>query len=190
MPETKTCARCREAKPLDAFSYRADRADKRQAMCKACASAKVAEWRRQNREQTRIQNRRRSQRMKESTPAPFTRADVLAEWERLGIDPDRCFYCGSDDGSTIDHVWPITMDAGYNTPSNLRPCCRFCQTSKGASDPVEWIARTGLWPAAWGERLRGSSLILAQTMQELVNDPTLTPEEARVLLLDALSLVD
>ncbi|MFJ2073212.1 HNH endonuclease [Streptomyces albidoflavus] len=190
MSDVKTCSRCREAKPLDAFSYRAARADKRQAMCRPCAAEKVSEWRRQNPEQTRKQTRRRRERVQDSTPEPFTRADVLAEWERLGIDPGTCYYCGAADGSTIDHFWPISAEAGYNTPANLRPCCRYCQTSKGASGPLEWIERTGQWPAAWGERLRGSSLILAQTMHELVNDPTLSPEEARVLLLDALRMRD
>lgn len=150
MSDVKTCSRCREAKPLDAFSYRAARADKRQAMCRPCAAEKVSEWRRQNPEQTRKQTRRRRERVQDSTPEPFTRADVLAEWERLGIDPGTCYYCGAADGSTIDHFWPISAEAGYNTPANLRPCCRYCQTSKGASGPLEWIERTGQWPHCMG----------------------------------------
>ncbi|MFI0210952.1 hypothetical protein ACH4OV_20010 [Streptomyces diastaticus] len=170
MSDVKTCSRCREAKPLDGFSYRADRPDKRQARCKPCAAAVVAEWRRQNPEQAREQSRRRRDRVQASTPEPFTRSDVLASWAENDIDPDTCFYCGAPDGSTIDHFMPISTDLGYNMPANLRPCCKFCQVSKGASNPYEWIERTGNWPAKWGGPLTGTDLRLAQVASAMFND--------------------
>lgn len=166
----KTCARCQEDKPLDEFSYRADRYDKRQALCKACAASEVSEWRRQHPEQAREQSRRRRERVKASTPAPFNRVDVLAYWAEQGIDAEVCFYCGAPDATTIDHFIPVVNDMGYNAPSNLRPCCKYCQVSKGSSNPWEWIERTGNWPAAWGGPLTGTDLRLAQFATALVND--------------------
>ena len=53
-----------------------------------------------------------------------------------------CAYCGGT-ASTVDHItpWSMTHDS---TPSNLAPCCRVCQASKGKQLLSEWGPRRGL----------------------------------------------
>jgi len=41
-----------------------------------------------------------------------------------------CYMCGAA-ADTIDHVKPLAA-GGSNWPSNLRPACRSCNSSKGA----------------------------------------------------------
>jgi 5-methylcytosine-specific restriction endonuclease McrA len=46
----------------------------------------------------------------------------------------RCFYCGSPDPRTMDHVIP-TSKGGLHTVSNVVPACRSCNSKKGVSMP-------------------------------------------------------
>lgn len=48
-----------------------------------------------------------------------------------------CAYCRKACAVTIDHVVPIAR-GGKDEPSNVVPCCRFCNTSKGARLLSEW----------------------------------------------------
>lgn len=50
-----------------------------------------------------------------------------------------CVYCGKHSRElTTDHYVPISK-GGLHVVSNLVPCCRQCNSSKGARDPEEWI---------------------------------------------------
>lgn len=72
-----------------------------------------------------------------------TRVLVARAEERWGAAPSwLCVYCGAP-ASTVDHFYPwrVTHDS---SPSNLVPCCPRCQASKGASHPLEWMARHGV----------------------------------------------
>jgi 5-methylcytosine-specific restriction endonuclease McrA len=66
-----------------------------------------------------------------------------AEWLRI-CDEFRneggevvCAYCRKACAATIDHVIPIAR-GGRDEPTNVVPCCRFCNTSKGARLLSEW----------------------------------------------------
>lgn len=76
-------------------------------------------------------------------------SEIAAEdWLRLMRMTDwRCFYCGalvSRRGSrTIDHVVPISKN-GSTELLNLVPCCRSCNSSKGARPVLKWLGENGL----------------------------------------------
>ena len=53
------------------------------------------------------------------------RAATFARWGRS------CWRCGAYAG-TVDHVLPVALGGGHEL-ANLRPCCRRCNSSMGAS---------------------------------------------------------
>lgn len=84
-------------------------------------------------EDRRMQRWRRDQR----TPGLSThqRGRLLAKWKRQGR---QCFYCPAT-ADTIDHLLPLVR-GGSNFEGNLVPCCKTCNSSKGARLVVEWRA--------------------------------------------------
>lgn len=52
---------------------------------------------------------------------------------------NRCVYCARRTRSfTIDHVTPISR-GGLHTTDNLIPCCKSCNSSKGAKVEADWL---------------------------------------------------
>lgn len=60
------------------------------------------------------------------------------EEKRLISGP--CFYCGSPDRITIDHIIPIDK-GGRHSVGNLVSACKSCNSSKGAKFLVVWRLR-------------------------------------------------
>lgn len=50
---------------------------------------------------------------------------------------NRCVYCGTKDDITKDHRIPLER-GGANWPSNLKPACRSCNSSKGTKTETEF----------------------------------------------------
>lgn len=51
----------------------------------------------------------------------------------------KCVYCGKYTRIfTIDHVHPIHL-GGAHEVSNLIPCCKSCNSSKGTKDVADWL---------------------------------------------------
>ena len=65
--------------------------------------------------------------------APHVRVplDPDLRWGIFQRDGYACLTCGSRSDLTIDHVHAVSL-GGSNDPSNLRPLCRSCNSSKGA----------------------------------------------------------
>ena len=53
-----------------------------------------------------------------------------------------CAYCRSAPAQCMDHVIPLAR-GGTNWPSNHRPACNACNSSKGAKLPSEWLPTKG-----------------------------------------------
>ncbi len=71
---------------------------------------------------------------------------LLAEDERLKmVLPQACCYCGSTEKLAADHLIPRKR-GGPDRGDNLVWACRACNSSKGASDALEWYARRGEFP--------------------------------------------
>lgn len=62
--------------------------------------------------------------------------------DRFSIFNDCCVYCLKSEFITIDHFIPISK-GGADALYNLVPACRSCNSSKNASDPIEWMRRKG-----------------------------------------------
>ncbi len=71
---------------------------------------------------------------------------ALAQDERLKmILPQSCCYCGSVIALAADHLIPRKR-GGPDKGDNLVWACRTCNSSKGASDALEWFASPAGFP--------------------------------------------
>jgi len=74
------------------------------------------------------------------------RIGPLADDERLKlIIPQACSYCGSRHNLAVDHLIPRKL-GGADRGDNLVWACRTCNSSKGASDVLEWLLGKGTFP--------------------------------------------
>ena len=70
----------------------------------------------------------------------------LADDERLKmILPQACCYCASHEHLSIDHLIP-TKKGGANSGENLVWACRTCNSSKCATDALDWLSRREQFP--------------------------------------------
>lgn len=53
----------------------------------------------------------------------------------------RCFYCGSEEGLSMDHVIPLSR-GGTHGPGNIVPACIPCNCQKQARTITEWKVRS------------------------------------------------
>jgi 5-methylcytosine-specific restriction endonuclease McrA len=92
------------------------------------------------REKQRERNRRRA--LRESLVAGSGVSE--REWGALLKKYHHaCAYCFSKGNIGMDHVVPIAR-GGADDATNVVPCCRECNSSKGAKTVMEWIARLEL----------------------------------------------
>ena len=66
-------------------------------------------------------------------------------WRRLRAeilkrDNGICFYCGSVEATTVDHLTPINR-GGTDSPTNLTACCKRCNLRKGDKTADEYIRK-------------------------------------------------
>lgn len=70
----------------------------------------------------------------------------IADDERLKmILPQSCCYCGCKERLSADHPIPRKR-GGPNKGDNLVWACRTCNSSKGAGDVLEWLAKRDQFP--------------------------------------------
>jgi len=71
----------------------------------------------------------------------------LKEDERLKLVlPQACCYCGNMTGLTLDHLIPISK-GGQDIADNIVWACKSCNSSKGATDVLEWHQRMCRFPS-------------------------------------------
>lgn len=117
--------------------------------------AQASKWQRDNVERTRIKNRKwqsknrdacathiRNRRAKQKrAEGTHTKADVL---QLLRLQKEQCAICNKKLGGKyhVDHIQPI-FKGGANHKLNLQILCPFCNESKGAKDPIEYMRSRG-----------------------------------------------
>lgn len=68
---------------------------------------------------------------------PYTAIQLRGRFRRLG---DKCLYCGSKQGLSVDHLIPI-INGGFDCISNLVPACKPCNSKKNRIHPLEFARR-------------------------------------------------
>lgn len=70
----------------------------------------------------------------------------LADDERLKLVlPQACCYCGDKNHLAVDHLIPRKR-GGLDKGDNMVWSCRSCNSSKCATDVLEWLARREQFP--------------------------------------------
>ena len=91
-------------------------------------------WKKSNLEQVAANTRRRTARRKANGIYQITKKELL----RLSQTP--CFYCGSKQNLTVDHVIAIAR-GGTDSIGNLVSACKKCNSSKQHYTITEWRKR-------------------------------------------------
>jgi 5-methylcytosine-specific restriction endonuclease McrA len=81
----------------------------------------------------RIVSQRRVK-LKSGHVAPINKKALKA---RIEFFESKCAYCKSDEHNHWDHFIPV-LKGGPDAEGNLIPCCKSCNSSKGAKDPKQW----------------------------------------------------
>ena len=69
--------------------------------------------------------------------------------EKLKMEmPKACCYCGTTEKLSLDHLVP-RYHAGADTADNLVWACRHCNSSKRASDLLDWLAQVSRRPSLY-----------------------------------------
>lgn len=90
------------------------------------------EWEANNPDKVRANWAKRSERLRAAGKYPLTRK------EKNRLAKSACFYCGSVDKVSVDHLIPISR-GGLNSVGNLVPACLSCNMSKHSKTVTEWI---------------------------------------------------
>ena len=90
------------------------------------------------------------------------------------ILPQSCCYCGSVIALAADHLIPRKR-GGPDKGDNLVWACRSCNSSKGASDALEWFAKQAGFPP----------LLILRRYLKLAIEFSIANEIMDVLLADA-----
>lgn len=67
------------------------------------------------------------------------------DWRAImAVFAHTCVYCGSTTRKlTMDHWVPVAL-GGKTEPGNLIPCCKPCNSRKGAMHPSDWKTKAGI----------------------------------------------
>ncbi|MEZ4474375.1 MAG: HNH endonuclease [bacterium] len=85
-------------------------------------------------------------RLRKGLESGTMRLGSLLDDERARLDrPQACAWCGSRTGLQLDHLIPKSR-GGPETADNAVWACRPCNGSKGAKDPLRWLAEKGRFP--------------------------------------------
>jgi 5-methylcytosine-specific restriction endonuclease McrA len=153
----KTCSSCNKIKEINLFYKKSSSKDGHTSQCKECITSYHSKKKEEKREYDyhyRIRNRQRIKKVKDlyhlnnrelASDSRHTRRARLykngvffvskKELSKLYNSP--CFYCGSLNKITIDHIIPISR-GGTHGIGNLVAACAFCNGSKNKKFLMEW----------------------------------------------------
>lgn len=129
--ECKYCGTCRKFKPLNTFVRNKNSWDGLNARCKECKCVsdgkQYTKYYPKNKNEFQQRSKNYTQRKKQD-PVYYV------------SDPSSCFYCGSTDSLTDDHILALSA-GGPDVPYNKVRACQHCNFSKGNEEVVVWFMR-------------------------------------------------
>ena len=157
----KTCGRCKQEKPLDAFARRGPHG--RHPWCRACSKEYSRNRRQQNLEQAREDGRERERRKREADPTytlngtlrAYYRMTLAEYMEKLAAQGGICAVCGTPPGSVrlgVDHdraCCPGDRSCGKCVRDLL---CSGCNGGTGIVDSPELLRKKAAYLLDWRER--------------------------------------
>jgi hypothetical protein len=116
-------------------------------------------------------------------PRRVDKAAQAALYERFGIDPNNCVYCGQT-ATDKDHFRAIvsgSRPSGYfHTAENIVPSCGPCNQSKGGSNWKTWMeSATANSPTRRNVVGTPERIAVLSAFAGAVDKPFLTAEEMR-----------
>ena len=153
----KVCSKCNQEKSINYFYRNSSSKDGYRSQCKECTNsynAKRADKKREYDYHYRIRNRQRIKKVKDlyhfnhrelaSDRRNARRAKLykngvflISKKELAKLYRSPCFYCGSSNKITVDHVVPISRGGSHGI-GNLVSACSFCNGSKSSKFLIEW----------------------------------------------------
>lgn len=134
----KKCNKCEIEKELNEFDKEKRRKDGRTSICSACNNVGRKKWQENNRMKyldamrrfNRSQEGRYSHLKKQARRRGIEMQISFDQYTEI-IKHNKCYYCDTTltgtTGTTGHSLNRIDSDKGYLV-SNVRPCCKFCNT--------------------------------------------------------------
>jgi len=144
----KWCPDCEQHLPREYFHRNSSSADGLRGHCKACESARFADYSRT--EAGRAVTRGRDQRRRARERSLPTDGTGPREWAAWAEEQDEftCYLCGgmltAEDDIHWDHVDPISTGSTGTVLHNMRAVHARCNLMRGNRSLDEWWAATGL----------------------------------------------
>lgn len=154
MPESKTCTKCGESKPLTDYAKSSRALDGKQCKCKTCDKAyrkankaKITAYQKTSEyKASRTKYRKSGKGRRMWTSANQRRRALRAGAKHIPYDAEAllnstygfCCYCVEQKPLTLDHVIPLSK-GGADAEHNIVPCCQSCNSSKNNTELVEWL---------------------------------------------------
>lgn len=150
MTEYKPCSRCKQTKPLELFNKDRSSSNGLQDRCRECEKVvrRIYYLQNKDKEVARVSNwhkntktgKARRKRAALNRKAFIRNAECnfisQREFDKLARTP--CFYCGSKQYLTIDHIVPLSR-GGRHSIGNLVSACNMCNATKNARFITEWV---------------------------------------------------
>lgn len=149
MTEYKACSRCKQILPYEAFNKDKSSDTGLQDRCRDCERIVRREYylRNQDKEIARVSKwhktteagkaRRKRARLNRQALVRNVESKFISKKEFTKLANTPCFYCGSKDTLTIDHIVPLSR-GGRHSIGNLVSACNMCNATKNARFITEW----------------------------------------------------
>jgi 5-methylcytosine-specific restriction endonuclease McrA len=153
MTEYKACSRCKQVANVSQFNKDKSSATGYQDRCRACEKVvrrnyylthketeikRVSNW---HKSTEQGKQRRKRARLNRQALVRNAESKFITRKDFLGLASSPCFYCGSTNNLTLDHVIPLSR-GGRHSIGNLVSACNLCNATKNTRLIVEWKKET------------------------------------------------
>jgi 5-methylcytosine-specific restriction endonuclease McrA len=141
----KTCAKCREVKPMDAFGNQAKNKDGKYPYCNECERVRNREYLANpiGRARRTAGFARYQRKQAEKSLGNPIKCDLTSEQVAFVLNNGECIYCRKDltyQAAVLEHVIAL-KNGGENTLSNVVCSCGSCNVRKRNRPVLEFLRK-------------------------------------------------